>query len=126
MDQRSAVRRELRFTPKRHILLALVASCSYYLPVRYAWHDAKRQTNIAKHGVDFTAVEAFEWDRGLVRADIRVDYSEPRLVAMAPIGQRLHVLVYSVERRTVRVISLRKANSEEVARYEQEADSPDA
>ena len=40
---------------------------------------------------------------------------------MAPIGSRLHVLVFTVERRAVRVISLRKANGKEIDRYEQEA-----
>jgi len=53
-----------------------------------------------------------------VFADVRVSYLEPRLVAFAPIGRRVHVLVFSVERRTVRVISLRKAKNKEVDRYE--------
>jgi uncharacterized DUF497 family protein len=86
-----------------------------------AWDETKRASNIAKHGVDFASAVAFDWVAALVRADTRKDYGEPRLVAMAPIGMRLHVMVFTVERRTVRVISLRKANSKEFDRYAREA-----
>lgn len=85
------------------------------------WDDTKRATNLAKHGVDFASVLSFDWEAALVRADVRHDYPEPRFVALGPIGSRLHVLVFSVERRAVRVISLRKANSKEFDRYEAEA-----
>jgi uncharacterized DUF497 family protein len=57
----------------------------------------------------------------LVRADVRSDYPEPRMVAIGPIGLRPHVLVFSVETRSVRVISLRKANQKEFDRYVIEA-----
>jgi hypothetical protein len=85
------------------------------------WNETKRAENIAKHGVDFTAVKTFDWSVALVRGDARHTYGEVRLIAMAPIGARLHVLVCTVERRALRVISPRKANSKEVALYEQEA-----
>jgi uncharacterized protein len=83
--------------------------------MRYDWDDKKRASNLAKHGVDFRSVEAFEWDVAQIAASL--SSSEPRLVAIAPIERRLHVLVYSVERRIVRVVSLRKANKREVIRY---------
>jgi len=85
------------------------------------WDETKRAENITKHGVDFAAVETFDWSVALVRGDTRHAYGEMRLIAMAPIGGRLHVLVCTVERRAVRVISLRKANGKEISRYEQEA-----
>jgi uncharacterized DUF497 family protein len=43
------------------------------------------------------------------------------MVAIGPIGLRPHVLVFSVETRSVRVISLRKANQKEFDRYVIEA-----
>lgn len=91
--------------------------CSYNLPPRYAWDETKRRSNLAKHGVDFAAVSRFDWTQALVRADVRFSYGEVRLVALAPIGPRLHVLVYTVERRAVRVISLRPAGRKEVRDY---------
>ncbi|MBS1037222.1 BrnT family toxin [Gluconobacter cerinus] len=83
--------------------------------MRYDWDEAKRLSNIEKHGVDFVSAEDFEWDEAFIRAS--QSSNEPRLVALGPIGERLHVLVYSIETRTVRIISLRKANKREVLLY---------
>lgn len=81
------------------------------------WDAAKGKANLAKHGVDFASVGAFDFDTALVRADTRFDYGEVRLVAMGLIGERVHVLVFTVERRCLRVISLRKAGRKEITRY---------
>jgi uncharacterized DUF497 family protein len=89
--------------------------------MRFTWSAEKLAANIAKHAVNFEEVAHFGFDVALIRADVRFDYGEPRLVAIAPIGSRLHVLVFSVERRNVRLISLRKANRKEFARYAREA-----
>ncbi|MDT8330189.1 BrnT family toxin [Roseomonas gilardii] len=85
------------------------------------WDEAKAASNLAKHGVAFEAVFEFDWETALVRADVRFAYSEPRLIAFGVIGDRLHALVFTVERRSLRVISLRKANSKEFDRYVAEA-----
>ncbi len=87
----------------------------------FGWDESKRAANLAKHGVDFAEVEGFDWSAALVRADLRTDYGEVRLVAMAPIGDRLHVLVFTIRRRDLRVISLRRASTKELDRYEAEA-----
>ena len=83
--------------------------------MRYDWDETKRLSNIEKHGVDFVSAESFEWDAAFITAS--QSSNEPRLVALGPIGERLHVLVYSIETRTVRIISLRKANKREVLLY---------
>ncbi|MCX2562212.1 BrnT family toxin [Acetobacter farinalis] len=83
--------------------------------MRYDWDETKRQSNIAKHGVDFVAADGFEWDAAFVLTSQSAN--EPRLVAIAPINLRLHVLVFSIETRIVRIISLRKANKREVMLY---------
>ena len=83
--------------------------------MRYDWDEAKRLSNIEKHGVDFVSSEDFEWDAAFIRAS--QSSNEPRLVALGPIDDRLHVLVFSIETRTVRIISLRKANKREVLLY---------
>jgi len=83
--------------------------------MRYDWDETKRLSNIEKHSVDFVSAEDFEWDAAFIRAG--QSSNEPRLVALGPIGDRLHVLVFSIETRTVRIISLRKANKREVLLY---------
>ena len=80
------------------------------------WDPAKRLGNLAKQGVDFASVKLFEWEEALVQASLGAN--EPRLVVVGPIGERLHVLVYSVETATLCVISLRLANRREIERYE--------
>jgi len=85
--------------------------------VRFAWNPEKATANLVKHGVAFEAVFNMDFDTALVRADVRLAYPEPRLVALAPIDGCLFMLVYSIERRNVRVISLRKANNREKSRY---------
>ena len=39
----------------------------------YEWDEVKRRSNRAKHRVDFTALEAFEWDTAIIELD---DYPE--------------------------------------------------
>ncbi len=89
--------------------------------MRFTWSPAKNAANLMKHGIGFERVDRFDFGVALVRADVRFDYTEPRMVAIAPIGVRLHVLVFSVETRSVRIISLRKANQKEFDRYVNEA-----
>ena len=81
----------------------------------FEWDEAKRQVNITKHDVDFSAMVAFDWETALVNEDAGRD--EPRWVAIGYIGSRLHVVVYAKRGLRRRVISLRKANSREVRRY---------
>lgn len=100
-----------------HSIVCLVLSMFivYTINMRYDWDEAKRQSNIGKHGVDFADAESFEWDVALIMTSLGAN--EPRLVAIAPISLRLHVLVFSIETRIVRIISLRKANKREAKLY---------
>lgn len=87
--------------------------------MEYEWDEAKRQANIAKHGVDFTAATRFEWQSAITIKDQRYAYSEERMQSFGFIGSRLYVLVWTPRRDDVcRVITLRKANQREVDRYE--------
>lgn len=83
----------------------------------FEWDEDKREGNVAKHGVDFATVADFEFATALVRADTRTGYGEVRLTAIGFIGDRLHVLVFTIRRAGVRVISLRKANTKEMRNY---------
>ena len=89
------------------------------------WDENKRLANLAKHGVDFQDLEALEWERALIFEDRRRDYGETRFIAMAPLGKRLHVVVYVERGGERRIISARRANSREVAFYEKETHSSD-
>ncbi len=89
------------------------------------WDESKRLANLAKHGVDFRDLEGLAWDEALVFEDRRREYGETRLIAMAPLGARLHVVVFVERGGERRIISARKANSREVSFYENETRSAD-
>lgn len=86
----------------------------------YEWDEAKRESNIRFHDVDFAAVAAFGWEVSRTLQDTRHEYGEDRFISVAPIEGRLHVMVWTPRGENVRVISLRKANSREVRDYEQQ------
>ena len=79
----------------------------------WTWDEAKCQTNLAKHGVDFSAAEGFDWATATERPDTRQDYGEFRVRALGRIGDRVHVLIYAQRGEARRLISLRKANDRE-------------
>jgi uncharacterized DUF497 family protein len=72
---------------------------------------------LAKHGISFAALVDFDWATAFVEAGTRFDYGEVRLTALGTIGDRLHVLIYTIRRTQTWVISLRRANSKEAERY---------
>lgn len=79
--------------------------------------EDKRQTDLAKHGVDFAVAPMFDWSLATFEIDRRRDCGEFRIVATGPVLLRLHVPVYTLRAGQVRVISLRKANSREYRRW---------
>ncbi|OGQ95819.1 MAG: hypothetical protein A2521_01290 [Deltaproteobacteria bacterium RIFOXYD12_FULL_57_12] len=84
----------------------------------YEWDEGKRKANLLKHGIDFQAVSEFCWDDAEIEQDARQDYQEKRYTALGFIGNRLHLLIFSVRNNTIRIISLRKANKREGRNYE--------
>jgi len=86
--------------------------------MRFTFDPDKNATNIAKHGVALDQAAALEWDEAIAAEDTREAYGEQRMVAYAPLGDRLFCCVYvDQDDETRRVISLRKANRREVTRY---------
>ncbi len=85
----------------------------------YEWNAAKAAANRRKHGVSFNAILDFDWSTALVVTDDRLDYGEPRWLALGMIGERLHSLAFTIRRTRIRVISLRKAGRKERALYEE-------
>ncbi len=81
---------------------------------------AKNAQNIARRGLSFQLVAQLEWDRALLFEDARKDYGETRLIVMSPMAGRIYVAVVTPRGGDLRVISFRKANAKEVARYDKE------
>ena len=82
------------------------------------WDEAKRASNLTKHGLDFADVIQFDFETSLHDIDDREAYGEVREIAVDWCGERLCVLVF-VRRGDdeIRVISLREASKSEMRCY---------
>jgi uncharacterized DUF497 family protein len=87
--------------------------------IRFEFDPIKNGSNFDKHGLPLTEAEGFEWETDLVCEDTRRAYAEKRFEAIGYIGTRLHVMVFCIRSKAIRVISLRKANQREVTSYAQ-------
>jgi hypothetical protein len=88
--------------------------------VKVIFDAAKDAINMEKHGVSLTNATRIDWDMALTWQDTRRDYGETRMIALAPIDERLYCVVYVDRGNDRRIISLRKANQREFDFYEQE------
>lgn len=87
----------------------------------FVWDEAKRKSNLEKHGLDFR-------DAHLVYNDpekctyVARSGGEPRWmdIALAIVHQRVLAMIYTERGDDVRVISFRPASREERERYEQD------
>ena len=85
--------------------------------MRVHFDPRKNERNIRERGLSLEAAADFDFDGAWMQTDTRRDYGETRYVAIGWLGDRLHVRCFAEEPDGIRVISLRKANSREVARY---------
>ncbi len=85
------------------------------------WDEAKRRTNLAKHGADFRDVPFMDWDHAEIIADLRFDYAEPRFWGFAMLNRRLHMAAFCYRGTGIRVISFRRASDKEIRLYGKKA-----
>ena len=78
----------------------------------------KNARNLASRGIPFRLALRLDWSTALVAEDTRKDYGEQRFQAVGFIDDRLHVLLFTLRPPALHVISLRKANEREEARYD--------
>ena len=86
--------------------------------MEFEWDDGKDAANLAKHGVSLAEAVRLDWESVFDQVDQRGEYGEVRVRALVPMGPRIYLCVYTLRMGVFRVISLRKANSREVRRYE--------
>ncbi|MEQ1704757.1 MAG: BrnT family toxin [Rickettsiales bacterium] len=78
---------------------------------------AKDLANRKEHNLSLAQAKDFDFSTALQVEDTRKDYKEIRTIALGYIGNRLHVLIYTMRGEILRPISLRKANARERKRY---------
>jgi uncharacterized protein len=89
--------------------------------MKFIWDRRKNEANIKKHELDFAdAYKVFESPM-LVGLDEREEYGEDRWIGVGLMENRVAVIVFTEpDADTIRLISFRKATTDERKRYEQE------
>lgn len=89
--------------------------------MKFIWDRRKNEANIKKHELDFAdAYKVFESPM-LVGVDDGEDYGEDRWIGVGLMENRVVVIVFTEpDEDTIRIISFRKATTEERNNYEQE------
>ncbi len=87
----------------------------------YVWDEAKRKSNLKKHGLDFIdACLVYENSEKCTYDASRGDEYRLMDVALAVVRGRLLTLVYTEQDDEVRLISFRNASRTERRQYEQD------
>jgi len=88
----------------------------------FVWDEAKRQSNLEKHKLDFKDAHlVFENPDKCTYDASREGEIRWLDIALAEVHGKLLVLVYTRRRELVRVISFRPASREEREQYDQDA-----
>ncbi len=85
--------------------------------MQYEWDEAKRLSNIQKHGIDFVGIEKVFAGETVTILDDRFDYGEPRFITLGLLSGRVVVIAHTETLGVIRIISVRKATKNEEARY---------
>ncbi|MHB0991791.1 MAG: BrnT family toxin [Burkholderiales bacterium] len=77
----------------------------------------KRDKTIADRGLDFARADEAFAGQHFTAGDLRDDYSELRFITVGKLDGRMIVMVWTPRGEARRIISMRKANEREKARY---------
>jgi uncharacterized DUF497 family protein len=83
----------------------------------FEFDDTKSDSNRTKHGIDFVEARALWNDPMLLEIPAKTD-DEPRYLMIGLIGGKHWSAVITYRGANVRLISVRRARTEEVALYE--------
>jgi uncharacterized DUF497 family protein len=85
----------------------------------FEFDRGKSDANKAKHGIDFVEAQAIWLDEMLIEIPARTE-DEPRYLVVGTTGEKHWSAVVTYREDKIRIISVRRARSEEVALYEGE------
>lgn len=91
--------------------------------MRFEWDEAKRESNLLKHGLDFLDIERVFEGETVTILDDRFDYGEERYITLGLLDGRVVVIVHTETEDCLRLISARKATiNEEISYFKEIAD----
>jgi len=83
----------------------------------FEWDEARRRSNIRRHGIDFIGIEGVFAGTTITILDDRYEYGEPRFVTLGLLNGRVVVIAHTETAGVIRIISVRKATKNEEANY---------
>ena len=86
--------------------------------MEFEWDEAKRRTNLEKHGVDLLDGAIIFQGQLVTFEDQRFDYGEPRLVSIGLVEGQYYVVVHTKRDGVTRLISTRKGGRRDKRRYQ--------
>lgn len=95
---------------------------AYNNPARYRYDPEKRLRNQCKHGYDFDDARlVIESERSITFEDRRFDYGEQRFITLGVLHGQVVVIATAETEDEIRIISMRKADSNEQEIYFRQA-----
>ena len=82
----------------------------------------KRDKTLTQRGLDFAHAGEVFAGVNVTAEDARFDYGEPRFTTVGVLESRMVILVWTPRGEVRRIISMRKANEREIAKFAQAMD----
>ena len=111
------VRLHKRSAPPSSLATGRQCRYSFYTMSPFEFDAAKSESNRAKHGIDFVLAQSLWNDPMLLEVPAKTD-DEPRFLVIGQIDGKHWSAVITYRGSNVRLISVRRARTEEVALYE--------
>lgn len=86
--------------------------------MQISYDPDKRAQTLALRGIDMADAGEVLGGPCLTIADDRFDYGEPRYITVGLLRGRMILVAWTPRNDTFRIISMRKANAREIARYQ--------
>lgn len=87
--------------------------------MKIEYDEAKRQITLEQRGLDFADASQVFQGTHYTLEDERKDYGEPRFITIGFMNERMVVMAWTPRAQAKRIISMRKANEREQARFNQ-------
>jgi uncharacterized DUF497 family protein len=81
--------------------------------MKFTWHESKRQSNLKKHGYDFSDAEQVFLGATITFEDSRTYYGEQRFNTMGLVETKVVVISHTETDDTIHIISMREAENHE-------------
>lgn len=90
--------------------------------IAFEWDNAKSSANLAKHGIDFETAQNIWTDPQLLEVPARTS-DEPRWFAVGRLNGKHWSAVFTRRSGVIRLISVRRARTQEIEIYENTVES---